>query len=245
LALMALAGAQEPRASAPAQRNPFDTPEGVQQGNALFQLHCAYCHGSRGEGGRGADLTTGNYRRGGADPQLYATIRNGIPGTEMPTVSATDDEVWKLVAFVKKIGTAGLAEKAPGDAVAGKAVYETKGRCMTCHSIARNGGSLGPDLADVGRRRNLKYLEESLVNPEADVPINYRALQVVTKKGQTVAGIRLNEDDSIQVRDANDDLRSFRRTTSLGFAAITSLDAVYRSPQQEGNGRPAGLPEFF
>jgi len=210
LALMALAGAQQPGASAQPQRNPFDTPEGIQQGNALFQLHCAHCHGARGEGGRGADLTTGRYRRGGTDAQLYATIRNGIPGTEMPVVNATDDEVWKMAAFVKKIGTAGLSEKAPGDPIAGKAIYETKGRCAICHSIGENGGSLGPDLTDVGRRRNLKHLEESLVSPEADVPISYRALQVLTKKGQTVTGIRLNEDDvSIQIRDANDDLRSF------------------------------------
>ena len=210
LALMALASAQQPGGALPPQKNPFDTPEGIQQWSTLFQLHCAHCHGVRGEGGRGSDLTSGNYRRGGTDTQLYATIRNGIPGTEMPVVNATDDEVWKMAAFVKKIGTAGLGEKAPGDPIAGKAVYETKGRCMTCHSIGGNGGSLGPDLGNVGRRRNLKHLEESLVSPEADVPISYRALQVVTKKGQTVTGIRLNEDDiSIQVRDANDDLRSF------------------------------------
>ena len=72
------------------------------------------------------------------------------------------------------------------------------------------GGSLGPDLSDVGRRRGLKYLEESLVSPQADVPVSYRAIQVVTKSGQTIGGIRLNEDDiSVQVRDTSDKLRSF------------------------------------
>jgi putative heme-binding domain-containing protein len=128
----------------------------------------------------------------------------------MPAVRATDDEVWKMVAFVKRIGSVGLGEKAPGDAVAGKAVYEGKGGCAACHSIGPNGGSLGPDLSDVGRRRDLKYLEESIVRPEADVPIRYRAIQVVTKSGQAIAGIRLNEDDiSIQLRDEKDNLRSF------------------------------------
>src|SRR5262245_47496834 len=97
VALSALAAAQ--------QKNPFDTPQGVEQGRALFQVHCAYCHGARGEGGRGADLTTGQYRRGGSDAELYATIRNGIPGTEMPVVNVTNDEVWKLAAFVKKLGS--------------------------------------------------------------------------------------------------------------------------------------------
>ncbi len=192
------------------QRNPFDTAEGLEQGVALFQTHCSYCHGARGEGGRGADLTTGQYRHGGTEANLFTTVRNGIPGTEMPAVRATDDEVWKMVAFVKKLGTIPTGEKASGDPVAGKAVYDGKGGCGACHAIGHDGGNLGPDLSDVGRRRDLSYLEESLVTPEADVPVRYRAIRVVTKSGQTVAGIRLNEDDiSIQLRDEKDNLRSF------------------------------------
>src|SRR5262249_54494980 len=140
-----------------------------QQGAALFQLHCSYCHGARGEGGRGADLTTGQYRHGGSDVELYSTVRHGIPGTEMPAVRATDEEVWKMVAFVKKLGSAGLLEKAVGDPGAGKAIYEGKGRCTACHSIGLEGASLGPDLSDVGRRRGLRYLEDSLVTPDAEV----------------------------------------------------------------------------
>ena len=206
LAAILVAGwAQEQRLT-----NPFDTPDGVAQGGALFQAHCAYCHGARGEGGRGADLTTGQYRRGGTDGALYATVRNGIPGTEMPAVRATDEEVWKMVAFVKRLGTSGLRDTAGGDPAAGKAIFEGKGGCMACHSIGREGGTLGPDLSDVGRRRDLGYLEESLLRPEADVPVRYRAVRVVTKSGQTANGIRLNEDDvSIQLRDEKDYMRSF------------------------------------
>jgi putative heme-binding domain-containing protein len=201
-------------ALAPAQpKNPFDTPQGIEEGRALFQVHCTYCHGANGEGGRGADLTAGQYRRGGSDAQLYATIRNGIPGTEMPAVRVTDDEVWKVTAFVKRLGSKGLAEKATGNAAAGKAIFEGKGRCMTCHSLGPAGGTLGPDLSDVGRRRDLRYLEESLVKPEADVPARYRAIQLILKSGTPVTGIRLNEDDvSIQLRDTEDNLRSFLKT---------------------------------
>jgi putative heme-binding domain-containing protein len=197
-------------AQEPARTNPFGTSEGAEQGKALFQIHCSYCHGANGEGGRGADLTTGQYRRGGSDANLYNTVRNGVPGTEMPAVRASDDEVWKMVAFVKRLGTLSSIEKASGDPVAGKAVYEGKGGCAACHAIGRDGGNLGPDLSDVGRRRNLQYLEESLVSPDADVPIRYRSIQVVTKSGQSIVGIRLNEDDiSIQLRDEKDNLRSF------------------------------------
>ena len=114
-----------------------------------------------------------------------------------------------MVAFVKRLGSAGLEERARGDSAAGKAVYERRG-CATCHAIGSQGGSLGPELTDVGRRRGPKYLQESILKPEADVPIRYRAIQVTTKSGRTFAGIRLNEDDlSIQLRDTDDNLRSF------------------------------------
>ena len=208
LALTVVMRAQAPQVP---ETNPFTSDADIQQGAALFQTHCSYCHGSFGEGGRGADLTAGIYRRGGRDPDLYNSIRYGIPGSEMGPVRVTDDEVWKLVAYVKGLGSQGLLEKAPGDPVAGRQVYE-KSACGSCHQIDKEGGNLGPDLTDIGRRRGLKFLAESLVKPEADIPISFRAVQILLKSGQTVSGIRLNFDDlSIQVRDTRDNLRSFLR----------------------------------
>jgi putative heme-binding domain-containing protein len=189
--------------------NPFTSESDVRAGAALFQTHCTYCHGSLGEGGRGADLTAGVYRHGGRDAELYASVRNGIPGTEMAPVRVSDDEVWKMVAFVKGLGSKGLLEKAPGDPAAGRLIYQKSG-CANCHRIESEGGNLGPELTDIGRRRGLKFLAESLVKPEADIAVAYRALQVVLKSGQTVTGMRLNRDDlSIQLRDSRDNLRSF------------------------------------
>jgi putative heme-binding domain-containing protein len=211
-ALLITAGlrAQTPSIAIP-ETNPYSSEADIQQGGALFQTHCSYCHGASGEGGRGADLTTGLYRRGGRDHELYASIRDGIPGSEMGPVRVTDEEVWKLVAFVKRLGSQGLLEKAPGDAASGRVVYEKSG-CASCHRIEQQGGSLGPDLTSIGRRRGLTFLAESLVKPEADIPINYRAIQIVLRSGQTVTGVRLNFDDlSIQVRDTRNNPRSFLR----------------------------------
>ena len=206
--LMIAAGLQAQTNQIP-ETNPFSSDADIQQGAALFQTHCSYCHGSSGEGGRGADLTAGIYRRGGRDPELYNSIRNGIPGSEMGPVRVTDEEVWKLVVFVKRIGSQGLLEKAAGDPGAGQVVYQKSG-CGNCHRVNRDGGALGPELTDIGRRRGLKFLAESLARPEADIPISYRGVQVVLKSGQTVSGIRLNRDDlSIQLRDTRGELRSF------------------------------------
>jgi cytochrome c oxidase cbb3-type subunit III len=204
----ALAGGAPTPAAIP-ETNPFTSDADVQQGSALFQTNCTYCHGANGEGGRGADLTTGIYRHGSRDPELYASIRFGIPGTEMAPVRVTDDDVWKLVAFVKRLGSQGMLEKAPGDAAAGRLVYQKSG-CVACHRVNNEGGNLGPELTDIGRRRGLSFLTESLAKPEADIPITYRAVQVVLKSGQTVTGIRVNRDDlSIQLRDNRDNFRTF------------------------------------
>lgn len=195
-----------------AKTNPFSSEADIQQGGAMFQTHCSYCHGTRGEGGRGADLTAGVYRMGGTDPELFRSIRNGVPGSEMPAVRVTDDEVWKIVGFVKRLGSRGLSEKAPGDAVAGSALY-AKHACAACHQISKQGMDLGPDLTDVGRRRGLAFLEESIVKPEAFVPNSFRAVRLVMKTGRNVAGIRLNEDDlSVQVRDVAGNPRSYMKT---------------------------------
>ena len=202
-----------PRGIVPAQSNPLNTPKDAEIGRMTFVTGggCSYCHANDGTGGRGANLTLGEYRFGGSDEQLFETIRNGIPGTDMPPTRGPDEDIWRLVAFVKRLGSQGLSgEKAPGDPAAGRIVYETKGGCKSCHTVNQEGGIIGPDLTRVGRRRSLQHLEESLVSPEADLPLNYRAVRVTTSSGQTVTGIRLNEDDiSIQLRDMNGSLRAF------------------------------------
>jgi cytochrome c oxidase cbb3-type subunit 3 len=190
------------------QTNPFESEQDIQKGDDFFQTHCSYCHGAFGEGGRGADLTTGLYRYGGSDAELFRTIRNGIPGSEMGPARADDDDLWRIVAFVKRLGLA-MPEEVPGDPVAGEVVYDMTG-CASCHIINGEGGILGPELTDIGRRRGLSFLEESILNPEADLPTNYRSTRLLTTAGREVVGIQLNEDDySIQIRDTSGNLRSF------------------------------------
>lgn len=190
------------------QKNPFESEQDIHDGDDFFQTRCSYCHGAFGEGGRGADLTTGLYRYGGSDAELFRTIRNGIPGSEMGPARADDDDLWRIVAFVKRLGLA-MPEEVPGDPAEGEVVYEMTG-CVSCHIINGEGGVLGPELTDVGRRRGLSFLEESILNPEADLPTNYRGTRLLTIAGQEVVGIQLNEDDySIQIRDISGNPRSF------------------------------------
>ncbi|MEP7365998.1 MAG: c-type cytochrome [Acidobacteriota bacterium] len=200
-------------ASRATAQNPFATERDAQTGGRLFQTHCSYCHGARGEGGRGPDLTTGQFRRGGSDTEIYFTIRNGVKGTEMPSVKASDDDVWRMVAFVRTLFAPAAIEQLPGDPNAGKAVFESKGRCAQCHAVGPHGASIGPDLTSIGNRFSANYLKQSLLKPDADVAILYRAIRITTNSGAQFSGIRLNEDDiSIQLRDTTNTLRSFLKS---------------------------------
>jgi putative heme-binding domain-containing protein len=195
------------------ERNPLNSESDVVLGRQLFLGRCGLCHGRDGEGGRGAALNTGQYRHGDSDREMFLTIRNGIANTEMPGTFLTDPEVWRLVAYVKRLGLARASEeKAPGDPQAGRVVYESRG-CPACHSIGAQGGDTGPDLSLVGARSSLRYLKESIVSPSADVPLSYRTVTVTTLAGGKIRGIHLNEDDySIQLRAMDGNPRSFLKS---------------------------------
>jgi putative heme-binding domain-containing protein len=97
-----------------------------------------------------------------------------------------------------------------GNYAAGKSIFESKGGCGACHSIGDRGASLGPDLGDIGIRRSVKSLQLSLIDPNAEISPQYYTVVVVPKRGETIQGLALNEDDlSIQIRDINGNPRSF------------------------------------
>jgi putative heme-binding domain-containing protein len=107
--------------------------------------------------------------------------------------------VWMFAA-------AGLA----ADAAAGKAIFDGKGGCGACHSIGDRGANMGPDLGEIGIRRSAKSLRLSLIDPDAEIYKEYYTVVVVTKSGETIRGLALNEDDlSIQIRDINGNPTSF------------------------------------
>jgi putative heme-binding domain-containing protein len=113
-----------------------------------------------------------------------------------------------------------LCLPAAGTATSGRAIFEGKGACVACLAIGERGGSLGPELSKIGVIRSPESLRLALVNPDAEIAPEYFTVVAVTKGGQTLRGITLNEDDlSIQIRDRDgnprsflkDDLKSLRR----------------------------------
>ena len=107
--------------------NPFTGDSDVEAGGRLYRSHCAVCHGIEGEGGRGAALTTGMFRHGGTDRDLYTTISEGIPGTEMPGIFFNGKQLWQIVSYVRSLSEGRGADMTQGDPDKGQAVYAANG----------------------------------------------------------------------------------------------------------------------
>lgn len=207
------------------------TANDLARGNKLFVAHCALCHGIGGTGGRGPSLTQPALARAADNQALFKVIRDGIEGTEMPDAwQLTDREIWQVAGYVRSLGRTAVA-KVPGDPVRGKQYYEAKGGCAVCHILSGRGGAMGPDLTDIGARRSPAYLREALIDPGASVPERFLVVSIVTRDGQTVRGVRLNEDSfTIQLRDAGGVFHSFRKLelTELKKEFGVSLMPGYR-----------------
>ena len=192
------------------KENPNTTAADLKNGQQLFMAQCARCHGSKGEGGRGAVLAQARLRHAPDDGSLFLVVRDGIKGTEMPAGYALDTrETWQLVAYVRSLGRM-APETVSGDPKHGQELYQTKGHCSQCHIIGGQGGSLGPELSDIGSRRSAAHLRAAILDPGSTLPEGFLAMRLVTKDGRRISGVRLNEDTfTIQVRDLNGGVHSF------------------------------------
>jgi putative heme-binding domain-containing protein len=182
----------------------------ISSGKALFETHCALCHGIGGKGSRGPSLTRSKLDRAPDDEALKRVISNGL-GAEMPAFwFLPDPDVANLVVYVRDLGKQ-PQEPVTGDASAGARVYE-KSRCAACHVLAGEGTAFGPELTEIGSKRSPAHLRESIVKPAAAVPEGFLMVEAKPKQGAAVRGVRLNEDTfTIQIRDAAGKPQSFRK----------------------------------
>ncbi len=86
----------------------------LEAGRTLYLENCAACHGPWGRGDgldmpldeRGKpitvrDLTSGKFRGGTSEDEIFKRIRCGIPGTPMSAAAVSDEEIWQLVHYVQ------------------------------------------------------------------------------------------------------------------------------------------------
>ena len=224
-------------------RNPRTSREDVAAGARVFRSHCAECHGLKGEGGRGPDLTRGEYRLGSSDAALFKTIDDGIPGTQMPGIYFEDMQIWQLVAYVRTLASPGSAQPARGNRAKGETLFFGTAGCAACHMVQGRGGRNGPDLSFIGSSRSPQHLRTSLLKPSDEFPIQWWTAQAVDKQGNRYNGMRLNEDTyTIQLLDAQRDLVSLQKA-DLGVLRIENK--VSSMPSYDGKLAAADLDDLI
>jgi mono/diheme cytochrome c family protein len=99
-------------------QNPMKaTPESIAAGKKVFDSQCTACHGATAKGDgkmaaelnpKPADLTSGMFKHGSTDGELYTLIRDGSKGTGMKGFGSklTADQLWNVVNYVRSLSAA-------------------------------------------------------------------------------------------------------------------------------------------
>ena len=204
------------------------TPADIENGARLYQSSCAGCHGPNGDMVPGIDLQRGQFRRATTDAEVIRIIQSGIPGTTMPPSSFTETQAGTIVAFLRSAATAGRGGRggrggaaATGNMASGKALFEDKGACATCHRVGASGPRVAPDLTEIGLVRAPGELLQKLIDPNAVVRPGNRFVEATTKRGVKVNGRLLNQDTfTVQLLDSKERLVSLLRSDLQDFTFV-------------------------
>jgi cytochrome c oxidase cbb3-type subunit III len=184
-------------------------PKAIAAGAKLWATSCAGCHGPDGSGGRGPNLVKRSLWHPLSDEAIQRTIREGLPGTDMPPTNLTDEDSWSLVAYVKAMTGPASDNDVAGDPEAGERIFSgTRAGCSNCHSIRGQGGRMGPDLTNVGATRPLALIKEAIVGPFQRLQLaGPEGISIKLKNGKEIQGLARNRNNySLQVLDREGNL---------------------------------------
>lgn len=234
--------------SAPVAQQHGYSADQIADGRKLYEANCGRCHNNDGAGVPGVELFK-QIRRATTDDDVAKLVQAGIPGTSMPPHSFSAPQALAVVAFMRSMVGVAPASAAVAGAVArsttsgdpgrGRAIFTGKGGCTACHRAEGAGGTTGPDLSAAGAVRNSPFgpvppdllaLERAILDPNAEMSMEYRVFQVTPKTGAAVRGTLLNQDTfSVQMHDQTKNLRSFQKSDLKDHGFLPSPMPSYQS----------------
>lgn len=221
-----------PAAARTHETNPFGSPEDLAVGKRMYRVNCGVCHGMEGKSGRGAMLARKVHRRANSDAEMFDLIEKGVPGTDMPGLWLEEDDIWKILLFVRTFEKTAEEPCAvtPGDAARGRDIFFNRASCVVCHTVGMGGGRLGPDMSFVGATFSREQLHAALVAPHRDVADRYLTGRVATKDGKEHEGVVMKENGySIFLMDRSEEILAFQKSELESFdISRESLMPSYR-----------------
>jgi putative membrane-bound dehydrogenase-like protein len=122
----------------------------------------------------------------------FDQLRQSLAGGGEATLAAID-ELESLV----NVDAAGQRRRieellplmAEGDVRRGHVVfYSSKAACTACHQLGIGGGTIGPDLSEIGKIRTTRDLLESILYPSLSFVRSYEPVLILTADGKAVSG---------------------------------------------------------
>ena len=138
--------------------------------------------------------------------ELPADIVRQLRAHGVKEINAQLDKVWgvsrstpaaklKEIAKYKKLLEAKVNR--PVDLPRGRALFQRT--CGQCHKLYGEGGEIGPDITG-SNRNNLDYLLTNMLDPNAEIPNDYRTTILHTKDNRVLVGvIRRSEGQSVTI----------------------------------------------
>jgi cytochrome c oxidase cbb3-type subunit 3 len=191
-------------------------PGDIAEGGRLYRINCIGCHGPEGNLVSGIDLGRNRFRRVSSDDEIVDVIMNGVPGTGMPPNAIQRLRAYNVVAYLRSMNASSDVKSiaaATGDARRGKALFEGKGACSTCHRVFGEGSRSGPDLSEAGLMLRAIEIETSILDPDASVSTTSPPFRAVRKDGTVISGLLLNQDMfTVQLLQSNGALASLQKS---------------------------------
>ena len=138
--------------------------------------------------------------------ELPADIVRQLRAHGVEDINEQLDQVWGVsrstpaaklaeIARYKKLLMADAAK--PADLSRGRMLFNRA--CVQCHKLYGEGGEIGPDITG-SNRNNLDYLLTNILDPNAEIPNDYRTTILRTKDNRVlVGGIRRSEGQSVTI----------------------------------------------
>ena len=158
---------------------PTDIPDAPQlvRGETIFQdVGCVGCHKLHGTGGIiGPELDKVGATR--SPEWLVKHFRDPAavtPNSAMPPIKVSEADLEALTLYVmsftgEQLSAYYVSMKTIPGPQAGERLFQEKG-CIGCHSIGGKGGTIGPALDQVAKRRSPEWIVEHFRNPQAVSP---------------------------------------------------------------------------
>ena len=216
----------------------FSPGQDVEAGAQLFYADCSNCHGADGATVPGVDLGRNKFKTASTDEDLIRIIIKGVPGTGMPPSNLSRELASNIVAYLRSLVVPTVFNN--GDAKRGHDLFTSKG-CTNCHRVLGTGSRTGPDLTEIGSMRKPKELEQSILDPDAEVTPNNRTFKAVTRDGATITGRVINRDSfSFQVIDSKERLLILEKSDLKEF----SFSDKSAMPSYDGKLQPAEVADL-